>query len=70
MTATFAAAARAAAIFGSCASDHFLNPLVGLLIEIPITGVLSELQKSIYGYDLNSYSIIFYDRPEKLSRSL
>jgi hypothetical protein len=32
--------ARAPAIFGSCASDHFLNPLVGLLIEIPMTGIL------------------------------
>ena len=27
-------------IFGSCASDHFLNPLVGLLIEILMTGIL------------------------------
>jgi hypothetical protein len=40
MTAASPAAARAAGIFGSCASDHFLNPLVGLLIEILMTGIL------------------------------
>jgi enolase len=40
MTAASLATARAAAVFGSCASDHFLNPLVGLLIEIPMTGIL------------------------------
>ena len=27
-------------IFGSCASDHFLNPLVRLFIEMPMVGVL------------------------------
>ena len=34
MTAASSATARAAVIFGSCASDHFLNPLVPLFIEI------------------------------------
>jgi hypothetical protein len=34
------ATARAPATFGSCASDHFLNPLVGLFIEISIGGIL------------------------------
>ena len=40
MTAASPAAARAAAIFGSCDSDHFLNPLVRVFIEMPMTGVL------------------------------
>jgi hypothetical protein len=40
MKAASPATARAAVIFGSCASDHFLNPLVPLFIEIPMMGVL------------------------------
>src|ERR1700731_4466508 len=47
MTAASAATARAAAIFGSCASDHFLNPLVGLRIEIPMTGILQMAPRSL-----------------------
>src|ERR1700730_7897864 len=35
MTAASPATARTA-IFGSCASDHFLNPLVRTVIEIPM----------------------------------
>jgi hypothetical protein len=49
------ATARAPAIFGSCASDHFLNPFVGLFIERPMTGILSELLKIIYGDDFKSH---------------
>jgi len=45
MTAASPATARAAAIFGSCASDHFLNPLVRLFIEIPMIGVLFRIQE-------------------------
>ena len=39
MTAASPATARAPAIFGSCASDHFLNPLVRLFTEMPMIGV-------------------------------
>jgi hypothetical protein len=49
MTAAFPARARAAAIFGSCASDHFLNPLVRLFIEIPMIGVLFRIQEYYMG---------------------
>jgi hypothetical protein len=47
------ARARAAAIFGSCASDHFLNPLVPLFIEVPMMASFSEF-KNLYGDDFNS----------------
>jgi hypothetical protein len=50
MTAVSPGAARASGIFGSCASDHFLNPLVGLLIEIAMIGILFWIvENNIWG---------------------
>ena len=49
MTAASAATARTA-IFGSCASDHFLNPLVRTVIEIPmISSFFGILGNNIWG---------------------
>ena len=47
------ATARAAVIFGSCASDHFLNPLVRLFIEIPMMSS-SEIKNAVYGDDFSN----------------
>ena len=64
MTAVSPATARTPAIFGSCASAHFLNPLVGLLIELPMIGILFEIQKIVYGDDFNLTESYFYDLAE------
>src|SRR6202022_2170247 len=49
MTAASTATARTA-IFGSCASDHFLNPLVRIVIEIPmISSFFGILGNNIWG---------------------
>jgi hypothetical protein len=45
MSAASPAAARAPTNFGSCASDHFLNPLVRLFIEMPMIGFLFRNQE-------------------------
>ena len=63
MTAASRAAARAAVIFGSCASDHFLNPLVRLFIEIPMMGVpflksRMRYMGMIFEIVLNNFAIV------------
>ena len=50
MTAASLATPRTA-IFESCASDHFLNPLVRTVIEIPMISSFFGFLEIIYGDD-------------------
>ena len=54
-----------------CASDHFLNPLVGLLIEIPMTGILFlNCRKSYMGTISNCIESILQSAKKILGISL